>query len=105
MRNDDTVARLGGDEFVVLQRGLRHEDEAKLLSGRIIRRLSDPYAINGSVINVSVSVGIVIAPLPGLTLELLLGCADAALYRAKAGGKARAMFCTVGDEAKVHFAA
>ena len=39
--------------------------------------------------SVSVSVGIATAPKLGVELERLLSCADAALYRAKAGGKAR----------------
>ena len=94
VRSNDTVARLGGDEFAVLQVGLHHEDEAKLLAGRIIRRLSERYDIDGVVMTVSVSIGVVIAPKQGLVLEQLLASADAALYRAKTSGKARAMFCT-----------
>lgn len=105
VRNGDTVARLGGDEFVVLQGALRHEDEAKLLAARIIRRLSEPYAINGNVMNVSVSIGIVMAPLHGIALEQLLGQADVALYEAKSNGKARAMFSTLGDQLDIHAAA
>ena len=105
VRTNDTVARLGGDEFVVLQGGLHNEDEAKLLAGRIIRRLSEPYEINGSIMHVSACVGIAIAPQHGLEFEQLLGRADAALYRAKAAGKARAMFCTTGDEPKMNIAA
>ena len=105
VRSNDTVARLGGDEFVVLQVGVQHEDEAKLLAGRIIRRLSEPYAIMGKLMNISVSVGIAIAPQQGLSLEHMLDCADAALYRAKAGGKSLAMFWTVDDDAKLHVAA
>lgn len=93
LRADDTVARLGGDEFIVLQSDLQHKDEAKILARRIIRQLSVPYTINGTVIRVSVSVGIAIVPEQGTELERLLSCADTALYRAKAGGKARAVLC------------
>jgi diguanylate cyclase (GGDEF)-like protein len=105
VRAGDTVARLGGDEFVVLQGGLLHEDEAKMLARRIIRQLSLPYEVNDSVMSVSVSVGIATAPQQGIELERLLACADAALYRAKADGKARAIFCTFDDAASVYLAA
>lgn len=93
VRAGDTVARLGGDEFVMVQCGLVHEDEAKMLAHRIIRKLSLPYDIGGSAMHVSVSVGIATAPQQGIELEHLLACADSALYRAKAGGKGRAVFC------------
>ena len=98
VRTNDTVARLGGDEFVVLQGGLRHNDEAKLLAGRIIRRLSEPYVIDGITMQVSVSVGIAIAQGRSQSLEQMLSRADAALYEAKANGKGRALFSPVADD-------
>lgn len=105
MRAGDTVARLGGDEFVMLQGGILHEDEAKMFAHRIIRKLSLPYDIDGNVMSVSVSVGIATAPQQGTELEHLLACADSALYRAKAGGKARAISCTQEDAASAYLAA
>jgi diguanylate cyclase (GGDEF)-like protein len=105
VRAEDTVARLGGDEFVVLQGGLLHEDEAKMLARRIVRQLSRPYDIDDSVAGVSVSVGVATAPQQGVELERLLACADAALYRAKASGKSRVIFCTHDDVANVNLAA
>lgn len=105
VRGGDTVARLGGDEFVMLQAGLYHEDEAKMLARRIIRQLSMPYDIGGNIMTISASVGIATAPGQGVELERLLACADAALYRAKAGGKARAVFSDEGDAAGVSLAA
>jgi diguanylate cyclase (GGDEF)-like protein len=105
VRTEDTVARLGGDEFVVLQTGLLHEDEAKIFARRIIRQLSLPYGDDESITGVSASVGIATAPKQGVELERLLACADAALYRAKTSGKARAKFCNRDDEAKCNIAA
>lgn len=105
VRSNDTVARLGGDEFAVLQVGLYHEDEAKLLARRIILRLSEPYYINGVVMHVSVSIGIAIAPKQGIGLEGLLSGADAALYRAKLKGKSRAVFWTSEEDSKFPVAA
>lgn len=105
VRAEDTVARLGGDEFVILQTGLLHEDEAKMLALRIIRKLSLAYEIADSAATVSVSVGIAIALGQGVELERLLACADSALYRAKAAGKARAVLCTDDDAARAILAA
>lgn len=105
VRTNDTVARLGGDEFIVLQGGLRHEDEAKLLAGRIIRRLGEPYLINGIAMRVSVSVGITTSPCQGLSLEQMLDSADTALYKAKAGGKGRAIFSISGQDSSARNAA
>ena len=105
VRADDVVSRLGGDEFVVLQIGLRDDSEAELLARRIIREISKPYVVDDISMSVSVSVGIATAPKLGVELERLLACADAALYRAKADGKARALFCIEADAAMADIAA
>ena len=105
VRSGDTVARLGGDEFIVLQNGLRQEAEAELLARRIIRQLSLPYYIGNVTAAISVSVGIACAPRQGVDLDRLLACADAALYCAKAGGKAQALFCTDDNAANLNLAA
>ncbi len=105
VRSDDVVSRLGGDEFVVLQTGVQDESEAELLARRIVREISKPYIVDGVTMSISVSVGIATAPKLGIELERLLACADAALYRAKAGGKARALFCVDGDAAAADMAA
>lgn len=105
VRSDDVVSRLGGDEFIVLQVGLHNETEAELLARRIIREISKPYLVDDISMSISVSVGIATAPKLGVELERLLACADAALYRAKAGGKARALFCIEADAAMADMAA
>ncbi len=105
VRSEDVVSRLGGDEFIVLQVGLRDDSEAELLARRIIREISKPYLVDDVSMSISVSVGIATAPKLGVELERLLACADAALYRAKAGGKARALFCIEADAAMADMAA
>ncbi|MGN7931881.1 MULTISPECIES: GGDEF domain-containing protein [unclassified Sphingopyxis] len=100
VRSDDVVARLGGDEFVVLQADVLQDTEAEFIARRIIREISKPYAIGDKLLTISVSVGIATAPRMGLELERLLTCADSALYRAKAAGKARALFCVEVDAVK-----
>lgn len=93
VRSDDVVGRLGGDEFLVLQPGVQHPDQAELLARRIIRQLSETYLIDGTEMRISVSIGIALAPVHGLDLDHLMQCADGALYRSKAKGKAQVHFC------------
>lgn len=105
VRTTDTVARLGGDEFVVLQRDVAQKGEAELLARRIIKRLSAPYDIESRQASISASVGIAMTPEVELDLELMLSCADSALYRSKAGGKSRLSFTTDEDLTNARHAA
>jgi diguanylate cyclase (GGDEF)-like protein len=82
----DLVARLGGDEFAILH-SVKHAGEAATLSKRIIDALIAPYDLERHQANVGASIGISLAPTDGLDPEVLLKCADLALYRAKAQGR------------------
>ncbi|WP_305825974.1 GGDEF domain-containing protein [Sphingobium sp. AP50] len=93
VRSDDIIVRLGGDEFLILQTAIQHSDQADLLARRIVRHLSEPYLIDDMQMRVSVSIGIALAPTHGRDLDGLMQCADRALYRSKAGGKAQIHFC------------
>jgi diguanylate cyclase len=93
VKAEDTAARLGGDEFVVVQTGIRHMDEARLLAQRIIRTLGEPYVIDGREIQVGVSVGIALSPRDGTDLEQITARADIALYQAKREARGSALFC------------
>lgn len=92
VREEDTVARSGGDEFVVIQTGIRDADEASLLARRIIRVIDAPYRLDGREMRIGVSIGIALAPQDGLDLDRIVSCADAALYRAKRGGRGGVAF-------------
>jgi diguanylate cyclase len=92
LRIGDTVARVGGDEFVILQVGIQHEDEARLLAHRIVRALGAPFVIDGRDVRIGVTVGIAVAPRDGVTLDRLAACADAALYQAKHKGRGSVVF-------------
>lgn len=105
VRGSDIVARLGGDEFVVIQTNLLDDSEAEMLGRRIIRQIAKPFAVNDTFVTISASIGIATAPAMGVELEQLLRCADSALYRAKAGGKARVHFCADADQAAASYAA
>ncbi|RZI73313.1 MAG: GGDEF domain-containing protein, partial [Pseudomonas sp.] len=105
VRGSDIVARLGGDEFVILQANVTEASEAELLARRIIKRLSAPIDIGEVSVSISGSVGIARSEDFGCDLDLLLSCADQALYRSKAAGKNRLNFSNESDFATARQAA
>ena len=57
------------------------------LAERVIHNLSQPYSVDGSQVNIGVSIGIAISPHDGATTETLIRNADLALYAAKGDGR------------------
>ena len=86
-RTGDLIARLGGDEFVIMCAGMNHHD-ADAMAHRVVAAIDRPIAIKGGTITVTGSCGVITAP-PGSLAADLLDQADAAMYRAKAGGRNR----------------
>jgi len=91
VRNSDVVARLAGDEFTVLLSGSGLEEHSVAgIAQVILQTLSQPMRIDGAVIQLSASIGVLV---PGagapLASEVLLKAADDAMYRAKQAGKGR----------------
>ncbi len=87
LRGSDTVARLGGDEFVVLLPAIPAKSNIQTVADKIIANLSQPFALEGKTINVTTSLGISIYPIDSQSSDELIIKADAAMYRAKEGGK------------------
>ena len=89
LRQGDALARLGGDEFAILLNGLESDQQANAVAFRIQQTLSAPFSIAGREVFTSASIGIA----PGLhtyaTPDEIMRDADAAMYHAKARGKAR----------------
>jgi diguanylate cyclase (GGDEF)-like protein len=88
------VSRIGGDEFVLLQDGhpgaAVDDSSAFAEAAEIGRRLALPYDVGGHVANVTVSVGVALAPSHGDTVARLMKSADLAAYASKAAGRDRA---------------
>jgi diguanylate cyclase len=85
LRESDVCGRLGGEEFAILLPGA-NLDDARLVAEKIRQFIADsPIAFSESTIAMTSSLGVAI----GDELEELLRVADAALYRAKQGGRNR----------------
>jgi diguanylate cyclase (GGDEF)-like protein len=83
LRDGDTVARLGGDEFAVLLPSVDGETEARAVAGRLSQALHSAFDVDGVVLDVEASIGIVLSPWHGTDTEELLRNADIAMYAAK----------------------
>lgn len=92
IRESDTVARLGGDEFVVVMPHVQSESQLRLTASRLLERLNESFSVWDHNHFVSASIGIVMFPDDGDSVETLLKNADAAMYRAKEAGRARFEF-------------
>ncbi|MDQ3369976.1 MAG: GGDEF domain-containing protein [Myxococcota bacterium] len=90
VRSEDVLARYGGEEFAILCRETDVE-RARILAERI-RTSVEQLAIlfNGDAIPITISVGVAMIPDPRIKdVDDFIGCADAALYDAKRGGRNR----------------
>lgn len=92
VRRDDIVGRLGGDEFLVIA-PLCDRDGARELAARLLVALSHPYQIDGHMVTLGTSIGVVLCTQddPCEPSEVLRKV-DLALYSAKRQGKGRLVF-------------
>jgi diguanylate cyclase (GGDEF)-like protein len=92
VRNYDTVARLGGDEFAVLLPRVGDADHAMEVAERVLAVLQRPAELDGTVVDVSGSIGVAVYPLHSATSSEFLQHADIAMYNAKRGHLGVAMY-------------
>jgi diguanylate cyclase (GGDEF)-like protein len=100
--DDDAIARLGGDEFVIVQTCVQGRQMVETFAARLTAALTLPMWFKDDQILPSVSVGVAIAPVDGLTPDRLLKSADLALYKAKADGRNCVRFFNPDMDAEVH---
>jgi diguanylate cyclase (GGDEF)-like protein/PAS domain S-box-containing protein len=89
LRETDTLARIGGDEFVAVCEDIGDGQALEEVGQRLLRCVATPLILGGEAVPVTLSVGVAIPQSEKDTAEILLGRADAAMYRAKMAGGAR----------------
>jgi diguanylate cyclase (GGDEF)-like protein len=96
VRSVDMVARYGGEEFAVILIEIDRAAAAEV-TGRL-RRAVEQMAVpfEGQELRVTASFGVSCFPDDADDKRGLIGAADAALYRAKAGGR-NSVRCDMGD--------
>ncbi|MDA0680233.1 MAG: EAL domain-containing protein [Proteobacteria bacterium] len=92
VRETDTVARLGGDEFVIVMPKLVGDNIIRATATRMLTRLGEAFSVRGKQHFLGASIGIVVFPEDGGSVETLLKNADSAMYRAKEAGRSRFEF-------------
>lgn len=83
-KTSETLYRLGGDEFALVSSDL--SEEMALDRAQVIReKITQPYQIYDSLINIDACIGVVLSDRETRT-DYLYKCADLALYEAKKEG-------------------
>ncbi len=88
VRRQDVVARVGGDEFVIVLDHCRSVDELSVVAHNVHAAASHPVETSAGQVEVTITVGAVLAQATADTDEALAR-ADDALYRAKRSGRNR----------------
>ncbi len=86
-REQDTVARLGGDEFLITLTQVKDLADVAVAAERLMDAMTAEFVVQGHSLDVSCSIGVSIFPEHGTDCETLIKNADAAMYRAKDGGR------------------
>lgn len=102
VRDTDTVARLGGDEFVIVMPHVDRGNALHMTALRLLKRMAEAFSVHGTEHFLGTSIGIVVFPDDGDSVETLLKNADAAMYRAKDAGRSRFEFFSakLNDESR-----
>ncbi|GAB4498754.1 MAG: hypothetical protein OHK003_12100 [Anaerolineales bacterium] len=96
LRTDDILGRLGGEEFAVALPNTRLEDALEV-AARLRRAIQEVNLSDGSIIAITVSVGVAEFDYNCKSLDELLDRADKAMYTSKNSGRNRVSAWGSGD--------
>lgn len=94
VRDTDTICRQGGDEFIVVLADIGDAEVPARIAEKILRRLAEPFEVDGHVLGTSFSIGIAVYPHDGRSSDVLMKNADTAMYHAKEAGRNTYRFFT-----------
>lgn len=86
------LARIGGDEFAVVLKDFSEREELEAQIQQIMNYVKEPYRIGEKEFLLTVSVGVVLAPIDGANCQVLTRNMDAAKFFAKTNGRDMYMF-------------
>jgi diguanylate cyclase (GGDEF)-like protein/PAS domain S-box-containing protein len=100
IRPEDLAGRIGGDEFILLLTGLADRTEIERIARRVLAAIEKPFVLMNRAHFLSASIGVAISPDDGNDAQLLIKCADSAMYRVKSEGRNDVRFFagTMSDE-------
>lgn len=87
IRKTDKLSRFAGDEFTILVSDLPTLEMCKFLGEKILLAIRQPFQVMGKEMRISTSIGIAWCETGDCDEKTLSDCADAALYKAKDGGR------------------
>lgn len=87
LNKDVIVGRFGGDEFIMFVNNLSCVSDAVTYAEQIAQAFAQLFSFQGTVADVSCSIGIAIVPNDGDSFDEMYQKADIALYEAKNSGK------------------
>lgn len=77
------AARLGGDEFVILLADTENKEQVAEIANTIYQVMEKPIDVQGLSLNISISMGIALAPDEKVPVSAMMKRADMAMYKAK----------------------
>ncbi|WP_142826001.1 sensor domain-containing protein [Planococcus soli] len=83
MHGENMAARLGGDEFVILLADTETEKQVAEVADMIYQVMKEPVEVEGLSLNISISMGIALAPSEKVSISVMMKRADMAMYKAK----------------------
>jgi len=86
IKNSDIIARLSAHVFAIALPEVSRGEDADNIAARIVQALRQHHFVEGSPLQLHSSLGITLCPSDGTDIATLLGNAELALGRAKAGG-------------------
>ncbi len=90
--NKAMIARFGGDEFVFVTKQCASPSEIHTCMSLLNQLMEKPFEVHGHKVSIGLSAGVAIYPKDGVTPEVLIKNADAAMFRAKAQGLSMSLF-------------
>jgi diguanylate cyclase (GGDEF)-like protein len=96
LSEQDVLSRFGGDEFVMILSQWQHQTELEQRIQNLLQSCQQEFVVQQHKVQLSASVGVVIAPQDGTDFHMLCKKADTAMYQAKKMGRNR--FCWYHSE-------